>query len=81
MLHTKILAGLSICFPVSVFGQGTVASDFVCPAEDIANTQCSGPRDCLYPDPKSCTSYINCEVSADGTTATAYILDCPAGLQ
>jgi hypothetical protein len=77
MLHTKIVACVSICFPVYVFGQ----VGFVCPDKDIAETQCMGAHDCLYPDPDSCTTYIKCEVNADGETARAYVVDCPAGLE
>ncbi|CAG2176456.1 unnamed protein product, partial [Oppiella nova] len=41
---------------------------FVCSLEDIANTQCMGPKDCLYPHPTDCNKFIHCEVNADGQT-------------
>ena len=57
------------------------STDFVCPTEDIINTKCMGPKDCLYPNPDSCTSFIHCEVNADGVTGRPTIQDCPGGLQ
>jgi len=57
------------------------STEFVCPEEDIAATQCMGPKDCLYPNPNSCTTFIHCEVNADGKTGRPTIKDCPSGLQ
>ncbi|CAF0736939.1 unnamed protein product [Adineta steineri] len=52
------------------------ASDFVCPEEDIAETQCLGPKDCLYPNPQDCNSYIQCTVNADQVTGTPVVMPC-----
>ncbi|KAM0703487.1 hypothetical protein Q7P35_009426 [Cladosporium inversicolor] len=81
MLHTKIFVAFAICFAVFVLGQDNIDPDFVCPAEDIAATQCTGPRDCLYPNSKSCTTYIACEALEDGVTAVAHVGKCDAGLE
>ncbi|CAF0738572.1 unnamed protein product [Adineta steineri] len=57
------------------------ASDFVCPEEDIINTECKGEKDCLYLNPQSCNSYIHCEVNADGLTGTPTVMSCAASLE
>ncbi|CAG2178745.1 unnamed protein product, partial [Oppiella nova] len=59
----------------------TPAVEFTCPAEDIANTQCMGPKDCLYPHPTNCDQFIHCEVNADGVTGRPTVKDCPPGLE
>lgn len=78
ILSLRLLAGAS--FLAATFAQGD-ADGFVCPADDFANTQCKGPKDCLYPSPDSCGSYISCEVTPDGQTARPFIQDCPDSLQ
>jgi hypothetical protein len=55
--------------------------EFICPPDDIAATQCMGPKDCLYANPTSCTSFIHCEVNADGVSGLPTIQDCPDGLK
>lgn len=55
--------------------------DFVCPEEEIAETGCMGPKDCVYMNTDDCSSFIYCEVSADGKTAQPIIKNCPSGLQ
>ncbi|KAJ7218396.1 hypothetical protein GGX14DRAFT_356973 [Mycena pura] len=52
---------------------------FICPVADIERTHCLDPRDCLYPNPDSCTSFIQCFVNADGMTGTPITRPC-AGL-
>ena len=42
-------------------------TNFECPTNDIANG-CTGPCQCLYPDPATCKGYIVC--AADGTSYT-----------
>lgn len=59
----------------------TLASAFTCPEEDIANTQCLGPKDCLYPDPENCNQFIHCEVNTDGITGRPTVKACPADLE
>ncbi|KAF7334978.1 Carbohydrate-binding module family 14 protein [Mycena venus] len=49
--------------------------EFVCPAEDIANTGCLGPKDCLYANPNNCNTFIRCIANADGT-GTPVVLPC-----
>ena len=56
-------------------------TEFVCPTEDMIKTQCLGPKDCLYPNPDNCTSFIHCEVNDDNKTGRPTIKDCPDGLQ
>ncbi|CAG2166206.1 unnamed protein product [Oppiella nova] len=58
-----------------------ISYDFVCSLEDIENTHCIGPKDCLYPHPKECNKFIRCEVSTDGVTGEPTVKDCPAGLE
>ena len=55
--------------------------DFVCPVEDIANTSCKGPKDCLYPNSENCNSFIQCTVNADNKTGTPVVMPCPSGLE
>lgn len=57
------------------------ASDFVCSTDDIAATGCLGPKDCLYSDPDSCNTFIQCTVNSDGITGTPVVRDCPSGLE
>ncbi|KAJ5352999.1 hypothetical protein N7452_001973 [Penicillium brevicompactum] len=68
----SILAGLAIASSVTAF---------TCPEEDIAATQCQGPKDCLYPNPDNCNSFIACEISNDGTTGIPHLNDCPPNLE
>ena len=49
---------------------------FVCPVQDIANTACRGPKDCLYPNPESCNNFIQCSINADGVTGTPVVMPC-----
>jgi hypothetical protein len=81
MRYITIFAGLATTLPGLAFGQGTISQNFECPEDEIAATQCSGPKDCLYSNPEDCSTYIKCEVNADGRTATAFIKECPAGLK
>jgi hypothetical protein len=54
--------------------------DFVCPRDDIANTGCMGPKDCLYPNPANCNSFIQCVPQPDGS-GKPVVMPCPAGLE
>ncbi len=54
--------------------------DFVCPRDDIANTRCLGPKDCLYPNPANCKSFIQCVPQPDGS-GNPVVMPCPAGLE
>jgi hypothetical protein len=58
----------------------TSSSEFVCPKEDIANTGCKGQKDCLYPNPESCDSFIQCVPQSDGS-GIPQEMPCPAGLE
>lgn len=53
---------------------------FACPPEDIIRTKCLGPKDCLYPNPDDCDSFIQCTVNPGGVTGTPVVMPCPAGL-
>ena len=55
--------------------------DFTCPETDIQQTHCAGPKDCLYPNPDDCHSYIRCEVNEDGMTGRPTVYQCPAGME
>jgi hypothetical protein len=52
------------------------SSGFVCPTEDIVNTKCLGPKDCLYQNDSDCNSFIQCTVNADGVTGTPVPMPC-----
>ena len=80
LLLTVTIAGFLIG-RVTINKVQAETTDFVCPTEDIASTGCQGPKDCLYPNPDSCTTFIQCEVNADGTTGTPVVRDCPSGLE
>jgi hypothetical protein len=58
----------------------TPSSEFVCPEEDIANTGCKGPKDCLYPNPENCVTFIQCVPQPDGS-GKPQVMPCPAGLE
>lgn len=72
MRASSTLLGLGLC---------ALSLGFTCPEEDVAATQCSGPKGCLYSDPDDCTRYIMCEINEDGITATPTVVDCQPGLQ
>ncbi|EME82543.1 carbohydrate-binding module family 14 protein [Pseudocercospora fijiensis CIRAD86] len=58
------------------------APAFVCPSADITATKCLGPKDCLYPNPKTCNGYIQCSpADASYTTGIVHEMPCPSGLQ
>ncbi|CAF0788997.1 unnamed protein product [Adineta steineri] len=61
--------------------QATSASAFICPEEDIAETQCLGDKHCLYSNPQNCNSYIQCTVNADQVTGTPVVMSCAASLE
>ncbi len=58
-----------------------VQAKFECPEEDIKQTLCLGPKDCLYPNPDRCDGFIRCEVNADLKTGRPVHKVCPEGLQ
>jgi len=53
----------------------TPIPNYKCPAGDIARG-CKGPKDCLYTNPASCNSFIQCTAAG-----LAYVMPCPSGLQ
>ncbi|CAG2174142.1 unnamed protein product, partial [Oppiella nova] len=53
---------------------------FQCPVEDIVRTLCLGPKDCLYPNPNGCDTYIHCTVDYGSRTGTPVVMPCPGGL-
>lgn len=57
------------------------AQSFRCPKSDIIKTLCLGPRDYLYANPNSCSSYVQCVVNVGGGSDVAFIYECPRGLQ
>ena len=58
----------------------TLNTSFKCPSSDISRTSCLGPKDCLYPNPAACNSFIQCIVNTDGVAGTACTRPCPVGL-
>ncbi len=53
------------------------AKPFVCPTEDISRG-CKGSTDCLYPNPKSCNTFIHCIPNPDGS-GTPVVKTCQSG--
>jgi hypothetical protein len=53
---------------------------FQCPRADIVNTGCKGPKDCLYPNPNNCNSFIQCVPQPDGS-GKPQLMPCPADLK
>jgi hypothetical protein len=53
---------------------------FQCPRDNIANNGCLGPKDCLYPNPAYCNSFIQCVPLPDGSSKSQ-VMPCPAGLE
>ncbi|KFY06663.1 hypothetical protein V492_07867 [Pseudogymnoascus sp. VKM F-4246] len=51
---------------------------FQCPINDVMLTQCRGEKDCLYPNPGSCNSYIQCTTGKGSNflSATPEIMKC-----
>nr|URT56660.1 DrsB1-CBD [synthetic construct] len=45
------------------------------------HTKCMGPKDCLYPNPDSCTTYIQCVPLDEVGNAKPVVKPCPKGLQ
>ena len=40
---------------------------------------CLGLKDCLYPNPNNCNTFIKCLATSD--KGTAVVIPCPIGLQ
>ncbi len=55
------------------------AKPFVCPKEDISRG-CKGSTECLYPNPSSCYTFIQCVPKPDGS-GTPVVKVCPPGLE
>lgn len=79
-MHNLLTLVLTLTLPTIILAQ-TPAPDFTCPESDIAESDCMGPKDCTYPNPSSCTTFIRCTVNEDGKTGTAYVYDCPESLE
>ncbi|KAF2210688.1 hypothetical protein CERZMDRAFT_99298 [Cercospora zeae-maydis SCOH1-5] len=74
LLHLAALSAAAVCASALPQQQTTpgVDSDFVCPAADMQQTHCMGPKDCLYPMPGNCANYIQCQPT-DGTYETEVV--------
>ncbi len=46
----------------------TPAEVFTCSEADIEATGCKGPKNCLYPNPENCETFIQCVPQPDGST-------------
>ncbi|OBT44358.1 hypothetical protein VE00_07086 [Pseudogymnoascus sp. WSF 3629] len=55
------------------------AAPFKCPISDIVITQCRGAKDCVYPNPGSCNTFIQCSASAGFLAGTPAIKNCLPG--
>lgn len=49
---------------------------FRCPFTDIVSTQCRGEKDCVYPNPGSCNTYIQCSANSDFVSGTPAVKNC-----
>ena len=61
---------------LTIVGWTAYSTAFDCPEEDISATACKGPKDCLYPNPDDCNSFIQCTVNADERTGTPVVMPC-----
>ncbi|KAK4620300.1 Avr4 [Fulvia fulva] len=52
-----------------------------CKPQEVIDTKCMGPKDCLYPNPDSCTTYIQCVPLDEVGNAKPVVKPCPKGLQ
>jgi hypothetical protein len=44
----------------SLSREGRNIPGYPCPQDDIDNTGCKGPKDCLYSNPENCNAFIQC---------------------
>ena len=71
-----LFALLISIFASLVFSDTPIVDGYTCPREDIEITGCKGPTDCLYPNPKDCSRFIQCN-----DAGIAYDMPCaPGGL-
>lgn len=54
---------------------GPIIPNYPCPQDEIAATGCRGPKDCLYPNPRNCNHFIQCN-----DASLAYDMPCAANL-
>jgi len=84
-MHTLPILALSTTFVTLTLSSPLLPSraldDFTCPEQDIIQTKCLGPKDCLYANPSNCASYIECEINAGEMTGTPSVKNCPIGLK
>nr|UEP18203.1 antimicrobial protein CBD2-DrsB1 [synthetic construct] len=59
----------------------TVTTTTRAPTTTTPATKCMGPKDCLYPNPDSCTTYIQCVPLDEVGNAKPVVKPCPKGLQ
>lgn len=52
---------------------------FQCLISDVVITQCRGEKDCVYPNPGSCNTYIQCSVGSDFLPSAPAVKNCPPG--
>lgn len=60
---------------------GYASSELICPQEDIDNTRCTGPMDCLYPFPGDCSKFYVCEVDEPTRKGVPTERDCPSSFE
>ncbi|EME41286.1 carbohydrate-binding module family 14 protein [Dothistroma septosporum NZE10] len=52
-----------------------------CQSTEVLATKCLGPKDCLYPNPASCGTFIQCVPQDEVGNAKPVVMPCPKGLQ
>lgn len=82
MPSTHLLTILTTLDPLSIALPSPpkpLAPTFRCPIRDIIQTKCLGPKDCIYPNPANCASYIKCTVDPGERSGTPHVVRCPLG--
>jgi len=79
LLSLATLTGLAISLPSASPSVLHPRAAFRCPIRDVLQTKCLGPKDCLYPNPDDCASYIRCELDEGERSATPHVEHCPLG--
>lgn len=55
------------------------AAPFKCPMSDIVITQCRDAKDCVYPNPGSCNTFIQCSVGSSILSIAPTVKSCLPG--
>ncbi|KAI8091862.1 hypothetical protein BDF21DRAFT_410373 [Thamnidium elegans] len=66
---------------IAIFTNIVYGATFICPKEDIEETRCLGPKDCVYQNPNNCNTYIFCALDENGENPGPVVYPCEAGLK